>query len=137
MKTARPQGSHRSGRPLLKRVHQVNGGRSMLAARAIEGRPATLNDALHRAAARAGLTLPVVNGEGFREVPELARWAREVAKGRTTCGDGLFEHRMDRWHQLAHSRGRDRTTRTLRIYCRAVQCLADVDIAEACDDALI
>src|SRR5436309_3357637 len=54
----------------------------VLALGAIEGRTAALNDALDRPAARARLSLPVIDRKALREIAELAIRAGEIAQSR-------------------------------------------------------
>src|SRR4051812_49894227 len=92
---------------LLREGAKVN-RLSVLAFRAIEGRPAALDEAPDRPAAWARLALAIVDREAFREIAELAIGGSEVAQGRAAGFDRLGKNRMDRRHQPAQAPERDR-----------------------------
>src|SRR5581483_7967296 len=107
-----------------------------LARRAIEGRAAVLHDALDLAlAAWAGLALAVIDLEIVLEVAERAVGAAVVAQARTPGLDGVDQGNGARG-RLAAAVGDGRGRAFRRQPCPK-QCLADIDVAEAGDDALI
>src|SRR3954451_22726534 len=109
----------------------------MLAFGAIEGRTAALDDALHRAAAPAWLTLAVVHREALREIAELAVGADGVLEARPARLDRFGEHLLDRGNEALQALERHRPAGALWMDPSAVQRLADVDVAEPGDDALV
>src|SRR4029450_6676911 len=70
-----------------------------LAFGAEKGRAPTLDDSFHRAPAGAGLALAIIDGEILGEIAEVAVGTDEIAQGRATGSDRLFEHGGDRFGQ--------------------------------------
>ncbi len=111
--------------------------RSTLAFRAIKGRTSALNDAFHGSTAAARPALAVVDDEGFGEIAELAVGADEVLQAGAACVDGFGEHLLDGADQPPKPFQRDGAAAPLRVDFRAVQRLANVNVAEPGDDPLV
>src|ERR1700730_9197182 len=131
-----------------RRAHNLAGPRRdlFLAFRAPKGRAAVLRKAPHdavTAGSLAFLALAVVDLERMLEIAELAVGLAMIAQRRSASLDGLVQHRVDRRHQAAGVIGR------LALFCRercgqpsrrqmgTKKCLADIDVAETCDHALV
>src|SRR5215204_5426727 len=131
---------------LAKRNRPGNRRSAPLTARAVEGRAARLDEPPHgRAAAlrRAALALAVVDAERMLEIAERAVRLRVVAQRRAAGLDGLAQHRADLLRQatgaLARIAGgrRERARGGFRMQPGPEQRLADIDVAEPGDQALI
>src|SRR5262245_5910673 len=118
--------------------------RSLLATRAIEGRPSDLHNAFDPAStARAWLSLAVIDPEIVLEVSERAIGTPVITQRGSTGLDRIQKHRLDGFHQsfgalirFAVTVGDCRGLTLGREPC-AKQGFADIDIAEASHDALI
>src|SRR5580700_8113696 len=118
----------------------------LLAARAIKRRAAVLHDALDCAAAAgraAFFAFAVVDPEIMLEHAESAVGQLVIAQRRAAGFDGVVEHALDALDQTrgalvrrAGFRGNGRR-QALRRQPRQIQRLADVDVAETGDDALV
>src|SRR5436190_21447251 len=73
--------------------------RSMLAARAVEGRTAALDNALDHAPTGARQPLPVIDREVLGGIAELAVGRGKIAQGRAARRNRFDEDRRDRRHQ--------------------------------------
>src|SRR6266566_305194 len=120
--------------------------RSFLAHRTKERGAAVLGNAPHDAGAAAGRTaaaLAVVDAEFVLKAPELAVGAAMVAQRGAAGRNGILEHGLDRRDQpFGVRRGRaiarrQRRGPALRREPRAVERLADVDVAEPGHDLLV
>jgi len=111
--------------------------RSTLAPGTIEGRAAALDDPFHRSATGARLPLSVINREALREIAELAVGRGEIAQCRSARGDRFGKYVVNRRHQAPEATQRDRTAGPGGMNARAIERLADIDIAETRDDPLI
>src|SRR5215218_4197630 len=131
---------------LAKRNRPGNRRSAPLAARAVEGRAARLHEPPYRAAAalgRAALAFAVVDAEAVLEIAERAVGLGVVAQRRAAGLDGLAQHRADlaceamgALARLAGG-GRERARRRFRMQPRPEQRLADIDVAEPGDQALV
>src|SRR6185369_2382855 len=120
-----------------RRVHyRQPAARSTLAARAIEGRAATLDEPPDRPAAAARPTLAIIDREGLGEVAELAVGAGEILERRAAGRDRFVEHVADRRNQPLEPPQRDRAPGPLGMDAGAVQRLAHVDVAAPGHDPL-
>src|SRR5581483_3331119 len=117
-----------------------------LAARAKESRAAVLHDALDRAFASrrdAGLALAVIDAEIVLEIAERAVGAPMIAQRRAARLDRIVEHGSDRVGQRNSALVRragfagDGESHALGRQPRAMQRLADIDIAQPGNHALI
>src|SRR5580698_1727360 len=110
-----------------------------LAHRAIEARPSALHDALDRAAvlALAELVLAIVDGETVLEIAELAGDLLVIAQGRAAGLHRLAQHCLDLAHERFDLFGLDAPRQPPGRDPRAPQGLADIDVAEPRDDALV
>src|SRR5262249_41038126 len=120
--------------------------RLLLAHRAEEGRAAVLGeapDATGAAAGRTSLALAVVDPEIVLEHAELAVGALVVAQRRAASRDRVVERRFDGVDQRRGAlvrrtvAQRQRRSLTARRQPGAVERLADIDIAEPGDHALV
>src|SRR6056297_2327295 len=83
-----------------------------LTTRAVEARPARLDDATHLARAAglaAGGAFAAVDVETVLKIAKFAIGPAEVAQRGTSGRDGLGQHRSHRGGEPGHARGRDRT----------------------------
>src|SRR5690606_11569032 len=114
----------------------------MLAGRAIECRAAALYDARHGAPtvfSRTGMSFPVIDAEAVLKVTQRAVSLDVIAQGRATrddcfrddLADGLRQHFADIWIV------RYGACRAGRVEAGAPQRLANIDVAEACDQSLV
>src|SRR5689334_6498882 len=119
---------------------------SLLALRAPERRTAVLVEAADGAAAArrpAFFALAVVDLERVLEVAKLARGLAMVAQRRAAGLDRLVQHRVDLFHQPPRVigslalLGRERCGQTPRRQMRAIERLADIDVAKSRHHALI
>src|SRR5664279_1031182 len=118
----------------------------LLAFRAPERRAPVLGEALDDAAAAGGLALlalAIVDLKGMLEIAELAGGLAMIAQRRAAGLDRLVQHRVNRTHQTFGMIGRftrffrQRRRQPSRRQMRAIQRLADIDVAEARDHALV
>src|SRR5262245_40522471 len=119
---------------------------SLLALQAKERGAAVLGDAAHDAAAaavRAAATRAIVDAKLVLKAPEFAVGAAVIAQRRAAGGDRSLEHLLDggdeahrvrRRHTGARRQGRGFAPRRQP---RAVERLADIDVAEAGHDLLV
>ena len=123
-----------------------SGALSLLARRTRKRRTPALDDAGDRpvaAAARAGGAFAVVDGEGMLEIAELAVGLTVVAQRRAAGFDGFLQHVADRRGQRARCGGRpalgvgEQRSGSGRADARAVQRLADIDVAQSGDALLV
>src|SRR6185295_19105126 len=121
-----------------RRVHyRQPAARSTLAARAIEGRAATLDKPPDRPAAAAWPTLAIIGREGLGEVAELAVGAGEILDRGAAGRDRFVEYVADRRNQPLEPPQRDRAPGPLGMDAGAVQRLAHVNVANPGDDPLV
>jgi hypothetical protein len=131
------------------RVHSsvdVRVGGLFLAAAAKECRAARLSDALHHAPTALGwarLSCTAIYGKGVLKVAQGAVSGAIIAQRGATCGDGIIEYIADQRHETFGTAGWPATG------CRKaaglpawaefgpVKRLTHIDIAKACDVALI
>ncbi len=114
--------------------------RSALTGRTVERRTAALHDALDLAlavAAGAGLAFAVIDREMMLEISKLAIRSRIIAQRRTAGFDRRAQHRLDRRNEPPRALARNRVRQSLGRNPRAEQRLADIDVAETRNDALI
>src|SRR5258708_10753863 len=119
---------------------------SLLTLRAPERRTSVLGKALHQTTAFRGvafLALAVVDLKRVLEIAEFTRSLAMIAQRRAAGLDRLVQHRVDSSDEtpgmvgrLALSRGQ-RSGQTTRREMRAEQRLADINVAQPGDDALI
>src|SRR5229473_1757002 len=111
-----------------------------LALGAEEGRAAGLDDApdaLGAGAAGAGLALPAIDRPAVLEIAELAIGLDVIAQRRPAGLDRLAENLADRRGEPLGPRADDRRGEPARRQPGAKERLADIDVAEPGDDALI
>ena len=121
--------------------------RSFLALRAPEGRASVLDETLYDAAATRGLAflaLAVIDLERMLEIAEFARGLAMIPQRRTAGLDRLVQHRRESpspsvWHDRSGSDlfGRQRRGQPARRQLRAIQRLADIDVAKPRHHALV
>src|SRR4051794_38503045 len=131
---------------LAKRGRPGNRRSAPLAARAVEARAPGLHEPPHRPAAAlrgARLAVAVVDPETVLEIAERAVGLGVVAQRRAAGLDGLGENGADlaceamRLLARLAARRRDRARRGLRVKPRPEQRLADIDVSEPGDQALV
>src|SRR6056297_2859473 len=111
-----------------------------LTTRAVEARPARLDDAAHLARAAgsaAGGAFAAVNVETVLKITKFAIGPAEVAQRGAAGLDGLNQHRPHPFGEPGHARGRHRPGAAAGRYPGPVERLADIDIAQPGDDSLI
>src|SRR3984893_13562989 len=136
----------RRSRSSLRHEGYSGATRLLLALRTPEGRAAVLGKALDDSVAARGLAFfafAVVDLERVLEIAELARGLAMVAQRRAAGLDRLVQHRVNRGDQPFGVIGRlalfggQRRGRSARRQMSAKQRLADIDIAEPGDHALV
>src|SRR5687767_1768448 len=135
MKRARPITA--PARPRLYARRPERSTSRALAAGAVEGGTARIDPAANRASAMARLPFPAVDPPLLREIAELSRRPRIIAKRRAPRLDGGEKNGLDRLDQPLEPGPRDPAPGPRRRDPRHVQSLADVDVAEPRDDALV
>ena len=83
------------------------------------------------------MALAIVDCKAFGEIAELAVGAGKITKRRPACRNRLFENIADCCDEPLQSLERERTAGSLWTDARAKKGFADVDVAKACDDALV
>src|SRR5579862_4585036 len=110
--------------------------RSALAAGAVEGAAARLDQAADEmAASGAGLSLATVGGQRDLELAASSLAVGEVVERGAALRDGAPEHRDGRAGEALPARGSDAAHRACRVDAGGEEGLAGVDVAEADDDA--
>lgn len=122
--------------PLTGEARIVN--LSTLAGGTVESRPAALNETANRTDATATwLPFAIVHRKRLGEIAKLAIGTCEVAQGRSARLDRLVDDLAYRNDQPLQSGQGNRTSRSFGMDAGSVESLADIDIAEACNNALI
>src|SRR6185503_7377893 len=105
----------------------------------IEGGPAGLNYTLHAAftAQFAWLAFPAIDQEMVLEIAGIAGGLGVVAQRRAAGGDGILQDFPDCLDQGWDAFHLDGARHPLGRDARAKKCLADIDIAQSCNQPLI
>src|SRR6266404_7400000 len=112
---------------------------SCLTLRTIKGRTARLHNALDRAPASqlTGLGFAAIDQEMMLEIAGIAGGLGVIAQGGAAGSNGILQHFLNRRHQRGQTLALDRARQPFGRDAGAEQRLADIDIAQACDQPLV